>query len=130
MLSTLLPILFFLPLALSAPAPSQTSPPVYAPPSTPSSPPDYTLPEPYNCGYALTEHNSSTSVSLPAINWCAPIYYNESIPGYQEAWAYSLYGGCRCGFFRYVGGLLWALSVENVREADVHWHVGRPSLSE
>ncbi|CBX92907.1 hypothetical protein IAQ61_005743 [Plenodomus lingam] len=85
--SLIMSLLSTMPLALSAP----TDPP-----------PDYSLPEPYNCGYVLTEHNSSSYAGLPAINWCAPIYYNESIPGYQEAWAYKLFGGCKCGFFREV----------------------------
>ncbi|KAH9865879.1 hypothetical protein J1614_009466 [Plenodomus biglobosus] len=71
------------------------------------SPQGYTSPEPYNCGYVLTEHNSSSSASLPALNGCAPIYYNYSLPGYQEAWAYLLYGGCRCSFFREVNDCLF-----------------------
>ncbi|CAG5157040.1 uncharacterized protein ALTATR162_LOCUS4833 [Alternaria atra] len=54
--------------------------------------------EPYNCGYVLTERNSSAYASISAYTDCTAIYYNQSIPGYQEAYAYSLYGGCQCSF--------------------------------
>ncbi|KAH6860761.1 hypothetical protein BKA58DRAFT_39194 [Alternaria rosae] len=54
--------------------------------------------EPYNCGYVLTERNSSTYASVSAFSECTAIYYNYTIPGFQDAYAYSLYGGCQCSF--------------------------------
>jgi hypothetical protein len=54
--------------------------------------------EPYNCGYVLTVRNSSAYASVSAFSDCTAIYYNQSIPGYQDAYAYSLYGGCQCSF--------------------------------
>jgi len=56
-------------------------------------------PEPYMGGYVLTAHNSSSYAGLFAVNLCMPIYYNASLPGYQDAFAYRLFGGCRCGFY-------------------------------
>ncbi|EAT85885.1 hypothetical protein SNOG_07234 [Parastagonospora nodorum SN15] len=50
-------------------------------------------PEPYNCGYALTRHNSSAYVGLYAHNRCEDFFFNETIIGYQDAFAYRLYGG-------------------------------------
>ncbi|KAH3918094.1 hypothetical protein HBI56_145190 [Parastagonospora nodorum] len=55
-------------------------------------------PEPYNCGYALTRHNSSAYVGLYAHNRCEDFFFNETIIGYQDAFAYRLYGGCECRF--------------------------------
>ncbi|RMZ69147.1 hypothetical protein GMOD_00003072 [Pyrenophora seminiperda CCB06] len=55
--------------------------------------------DPYQCGYVLTELNSSAFAGLSEYSTCTPIYYNESIPGYQDAFAYSVYGGCQCHFF-------------------------------
>jgi len=55
--------------------------------------------DPYQCGYVLTEHNSGAFAGLSAYSSCTPIYYNESIPGYQDAFAYSVFGGCRCSFY-------------------------------
>jgi hypothetical protein len=54
--------------------------------------------DPYNCGYVLTVRNSSAYAGLSAYTSCTPIYYNQSIPGYQDAFAYSLFGGCECSF--------------------------------
>ena len=55
--------------------------------------------DPYQCGYVLTEHNSGAFAGLSACSSCTPIYYNESIPGYQDAFAYIVFGGCRCNFY-------------------------------
>ncbi|KAI4947602.1 hypothetical protein J4E91_006422 [Alternaria rosae] len=46
--------------------------------------------EPYNCGYVLTERNSSTYAGVSAFSECTAIYYNYTIPGFQDAYAYSL----------------------------------------
>ena len=54
--------------------------------------------DPVECGYVLTERNSSTYASVFATSSCTDIYYNYSIPGYQDAYAYSLYDGCECTF--------------------------------
>ncbi|KAI4924821.1 hypothetical protein J4E85_007938 [Alternaria conjuncta] len=58
--------------------------------------------EPYNCGYVLTIRNSSAYAGIsaypPAQAECTAIYYNDTIPGYQDAYAYSLFGGCECSF--------------------------------
>jgi hypothetical protein len=58
-----------------------------------------TAPDLYNCGYALTRHNSSAYAGLYAWNRCEAIFYNNTIHGYQDAYAYSMYGGCECKFF-------------------------------
>ncbi|EDU39917.1 hypothetical protein PtrSN002B_010078 [Pyrenophora tritici-repentis] len=55
--------------------------------------------DPYQCGYVLTKPKSSVFAGLSAYSSCTPIYYNESIPGYQDAYAYSVFGGCRCNFY-------------------------------
>jgi hypothetical protein len=57
-----------------------------------------TYSELYNCGYVLTVRNSSAYAGISAFGDCTAIYYNQSIPGYQDAYAYSLYGGCQCSF--------------------------------
>jgi hypothetical protein len=54
--------------------------------------------EPYQCGYVLTARNSSSYAGLSAYGFCTAIYYNHSIPGYQDAFAYRLWGGCQCSF--------------------------------
>lgn len=59
-------------------------------------------PEPYNCGYVLTEHNSSAYAGIYAHGFCEPIYYNETIRDFQDAYAYRMYGGCACQFYGYV----------------------------
>jgi hypothetical protein len=58
-----------------------------------------TAPDPYNCGYVLTRHNSSAYASIHAWNHCVVIYYNETIRDYQDAYAYHMYGGCECKFY-------------------------------
>jgi hypothetical protein len=57
---------------------------------------------PYMCGYVLTVRNSSAYAGISAYSSCTAIYYNQSIPGYQDAFAYSIFRGCRCTFHRYV----------------------------
>jgi len=57
--------------------------------------------EPYMCGYVLTIQNSSAYAGLSAYSSCTAIYYNHSIPGYQDAYAYSVFGGCGCSFHVY-----------------------------
>ena len=79
-------LLTLLPAALALPQ---------SPTSTPTSTP---TPEPYNCGYALTRHNSSAFVGLYAHDRCEIFFFNETIIGYQDAFAYRLYGGCECRF--------------------------------
>ncbi|KAJ5027201.1 hypothetical protein PSV08DRAFT_247580 [Bipolaris maydis] len=54
--------------------------------------------DPQMCGYVLTVQNSSAYAGISAYSSCTPIYYNQSIPGYQAAFAYSIFGGCRCKF--------------------------------
>jgi hypothetical protein len=54
--------------------------------------------EPYNCGYVLTRHNSSAYAGLSAFKHCAPFYYNTTLGEFEVAFAYGLYGGCRCQF--------------------------------
>jgi len=79
-------LLTSLPITLSAPV--STTPELYG--------------EPYNCGYVLTIRNSSAYAGIsaypPAQAECTAIYYNDTIPGYQDAYAYSLFGGCECSF--------------------------------
>ncbi|KAI4940567.1 hypothetical protein J4E86_010767 [Alternaria arbusti] len=69
-LTSLLPSL---PITLSAPV--STTPELYG--------------EPYNCGYVLTIRNSSAYAGIsaypPAQAECTAIYYNETIPGFQDA---------------------------------------------
>ncbi|KAF1944533.1 hypothetical protein EJ02DRAFT_340781 [Clathrospora elynae] len=55
--------------------------------------------DPYQCGYVLTEHNSSAYAGLSAFSYCSPFYYNQSISGFQDAFAYRLWGGCQCEFY-------------------------------
>lgn len=57
---------------------------------------------PYNCGYVRTRWNSSVVAGIFAYGACKPFYYNETIGGYQDAYAYTLYGGCDCRFYSYV----------------------------
>lgn len=69
------------------------------------------LADPYNCGYVRTRLNSSAIAGIFAFDACKPFFYNETINGYQDAFAYALYGGCSCRFYPYVlrlakGGLL------------------------
>ncbi|EMD61486.1 hypothetical protein GGP41_004093 [Bipolaris sorokiniana] len=54
--------------------------------------------DPQMCGYVLTVQNSSAYAGISAYSSCTPVYYNQSIPGYQAAFAYSIFGGCRCTF--------------------------------
>lgn len=54
--------------------------------------------EPPMCGYVLTVRNSSAYAGISAYSSCTAIYYNSSIPGYQQAYAYSVFGGCGCSF--------------------------------
>ena len=54
--------------------------------------------DPQMCGYVLTAQNSSVYAGISAYTSCTPIYYNQSIPGYQAAFAYSIFDGCRCTF--------------------------------
>jgi hypothetical protein len=75
-------LLSILPIALSAPA------------ALPAA-----LEDPYQCGYVLTERNSSSYAGLSAFKYCAPFYYNETISDYQDAFAYRLWGGCQCSFY-------------------------------
>ncbi|KAF1837243.1 hypothetical protein BDW02DRAFT_491799 [Decorospora gaudefroyi] len=65
--------------------------------SAPSSPLRHAS-DPYQCGYVLTARNASVYAGLSAYSACTAIYYNQSIPGYQDAYAYTLYGGCQCTF--------------------------------
>ena len=58
--------------------------------------------EPYNCGYVRTRWNSSVVAGIFAFGACEPFYYNETIGDYQDAFAYTLYGGCACRFYSYV----------------------------
>ena len=58
--------------------------------------------DPYNCGYVRTRYNSSVVAGIFALETCTPFYYNESIGNYQDAFAYTLYGGCTCRFYPYV----------------------------
>jgi hypothetical protein len=74
-------LLSTIPITLSAPASVRAS-----------------LYESFDCGYVLTERNSSTYASVSAFPDCTAIYYNYSIPGFQDAYAYSLYDGCECTF--------------------------------
>jgi hypothetical protein len=74
-------LLITLPTTLSSPASSPIDPYI-----------------PYQCGSVLTVRNSSSYAGLSAYGFCTSIYYNHSIPGYQEAFAYQLYGGCGCSF--------------------------------
>ncbi|CAO2650676.1 Nn.00g019680.m01.CDS01 [Neocucurbitaria sp. VM-36] len=53
----------------------------------------------YNCGYVLTKPNENVHASLAPYDTCASFYYNQSINGYQDAYAYKLFGGCACGFY-------------------------------
>jgi hypothetical protein len=55
--------------------------------------------EPYNCGYVLTLHNSSAYAGVYAYDSCKPIYFNQTIQDYQDAYAYHMFGGCKCKFF-------------------------------
>ena len=58
-----------------------------------------TATDPYNCGYVRTRWNSSVIAGIFALDNCEPFYYNETIGGYQDAFAYALYGGCACRFY-------------------------------
>jgi len=53
----------------------------------------------YNCGYVRTRWNSSVVAGIFALGDCAPFYYNNTIGGYQDVFAYTLYGGCTCRFY-------------------------------
>ena len=53
----------------------------------------------YNCGYVFTKPNENVHASLSAYDTCASFYYNSTINGYQDAYAYKLFGGCKCGFY-------------------------------
>ncbi|KAF2622123.1 hypothetical protein BU25DRAFT_463082 [Macroventuria anomochaeta] len=55
--------------------------------------------DPYNCGYVRTRWNSSVVAGIFALGHCEPFYYNETIGAYQDAFAYTLYGGCTCRFY-------------------------------
>ncbi|KAF1924502.1 uncharacterized protein M421DRAFT_8804 [Didymella exigua CBS 183.55] len=55
--------------------------------------------DPYNCGYVRTRPSSSVVAGIFALNKCEPIFYNETISDYQDAFAYTLYGGCSCRFY-------------------------------
>ena len=56
--------------------------------------------EPYNCGYVRTRPNSSAVAGIFAYDACMPFSYNETIHDYEKAFAYTLYGGCTCHFYR------------------------------
>jgi hypothetical protein len=58
-----------------------------------------TAAEPYNCGYVLTLRNSSAYAGVYAYDSCRPIYFNQTIQDYQDAYAYHMFGGCGCKFF-------------------------------
>ncbi|KAH7080599.1 hypothetical protein BKA63DRAFT_247767 [Paraphoma chrysanthemicola] len=72
--------------------------------------------EPYNCGYVLTQHNSSAYAGIYAYESCEPIYYNTSSGGYQDAYAYWMFGGCGCRFY--------GLEEECVRDEDAPMYTG------
>jgi hypothetical protein len=55
--------------------------------------------DPYNCGYVRTRPNSSVVAGIFAHDACMPFFYNETIRDYQDAFAYTLYGGCSCHFY-------------------------------
>jgi hypothetical protein len=55
--------------------------------------------EQYNCGYVLTAHNSSSYAGVYAYEECKPIYFNQTIQDFQDAYAYHIFGGCQCKFF-------------------------------
>jgi hypothetical protein len=57
--------------------------------------------EPYNCGYVRTRLNSSVVAGISAFGACTPFFFNKTINDYQDAFAYTLYGGCQCQFYRY-----------------------------
>jgi hypothetical protein len=56
--------------------------------------------DPYNCGYVRTRPNSSAVAGIFAYDSCMPFFYNETIRDYEKAFAYTLYGGCTCRFYR------------------------------
>jgi hypothetical protein len=56
--------------------------------------------EPYNCGYVLTLHNSSAYAGLSAYDRCKGIHYDQDTHEYIPAFAYDLFGGCKCKFYQ------------------------------
>jgi hypothetical protein len=68
-------------------------------PHTTSSLPTTSTGDPYMCGYVLTRQNSSAYAGLSAFGYCEPIYYNETIHGWQDAYAWKMFGGCECRFY-------------------------------
>jgi hypothetical protein len=56
--------------------------------------------DPYNCGYVRTRWNSSVVAGISAFGACTPFFFNDTINDYQDAFAYTLYGGCHCQFYR------------------------------
>ena len=60
--------------------------------------PEHTLIPALEIQYVLTERNSSSYAGLSAFESCTPIYFNQTINDYQDAFAYRLWGGCKCSF--------------------------------
>ncbi|KAF1841087.1 uncharacterized protein K460DRAFT_410479 [Cucurbitaria berberidis CBS 394.84] len=53
----------------------------------------------YQCGYVFTKPNANVHAGLSAFNSCTDFFYNSTISDYQDAYAYKLFGGCKCGFY-------------------------------
>lgn len=53
----------------------------------------------YNCGYVLTLHNSSAYAGLSDYDQCKGIHYDHDTHEYIPAFAFDLYGGCKCKFY-------------------------------
>ena len=67
---------------------------------SPFAPPSPSTTTAYNCGYVRTRWNSSAVAGVFAFSACTPFFFNTTTNDYQDAFAYTLYGGCRCQFWR------------------------------
>ncbi|UPX10625.1 uncharacterized protein EKO05_0001271 [Ascochyta rabiei] len=90
----------------------------YSAPIEGSSPPS----DPYNCGYVRTRWNSSAVAGIFALESCTLFYYNETIGNYQDAFAYTLYGGCTCRFYSIVEDCLKNAPVPQYTGSTDRWH--------
>ncbi|KAH7388662.1 hypothetical protein BKA66DRAFT_568987 [Pyrenochaeta sp. MPI-SDFR-AT-0127] len=52
-----------------------------------------------NCGFVLTKPEENVHAGLTAFDACTHFFYNTTIEDYQDAYAFNLFGGCKCGFY-------------------------------
>ncbi|KAH6614816.1 hypothetical protein C7974DRAFT_320494 [Boeremia exigua] len=84
-----------------------------AAPLTQSAPVDYPqIPaDPYNCGYVRPHWNVSVVAGVFAYDSCSAFFFNETLGGWQDAFAYALYGGCICRFYTFTEDCLGNVKV-------------------